>query len=317
MKTLYPQFNFFYGVTLKRTLNYPYWVAVSGTSIMRELILEKLKTSGYLPSPPDVIIALQKLMNDPDCEVEDARRLIASDPVLSSRVITMANSALFGGGRDLAEDIEDAIVRLGLGAVLELCYTVELPCCIKVPQTMGQTRFWKHGLAVAILSRELATKVLTDKEELGSSYLAGLVHDIGLLVYDYLVPDQFSEFLKTTDFINSDQPLEILEKNFFGISHSELGAAYLKEWWPISPKVVEATAAHGRSGLEVDQTPDLTRLVSTANRIANVYDLSHPYETSHASIDENCLAALNMSKEELDELVDWAQVGLLAAESVL
>ena len=80
---------------------------------------------------------------------------------------------------------------------------------------------------------------------------------------------------------------------------------------------MEATAAHGRSGLEVDQIPDLTRLVSTANRIANVYDLSHPYETSHASIDENCLAALNMSKEELDELVDWAQVGLLAAESVL
>ncbi len=49
----------------------------------------------------------------------------------------MANSALFGGGRDLAADIEDAIVRLGVEAVLELCYTVELPGCIKVPQTMG------------------------------------------------------------------------------------------------------------------------------------------------------------------------------------
>ena len=284
---------------------------------MRELILEKLKTSGYLPPLPDVLIALQKLMDDPDCEVEDARRLIASDPVLSSRIITMANSALFGGGRDLAQDIEDAIVRLGVGAVLELCYTVELPGSIKVPQTFGQTRFWKHGLAVAILSRELGSKVLTDKEELDSCYLAGLVHDIGLLVYDYLVPEQFNQFLITTDFHASDQPLETLETNFFGITHSELGAAYLQEWWPVSEKIVAAVKNHGGAGLTKDQTPNLTHVVSTANHISNKYGLDHPLETGHESIDESYLDTLKMSQEEMDELVDWTQVGLLAAESVL
>lgn len=284
---------------------------------MRELILEKLKTEGYLPPLPDVLIALQKMMNDPDCDVEDVRRLIASDPVLSSRIVTMANSALFGGGRDLAQDIEDAIVRLGVRAVLELCYTVELPGCIKVPQTFGQTRFWKHGLAVAILSRELGSKVLTDKEDMDSCYLAGLVHDIGLLVYDYLVPDQFNQFLITTDFHASDQSLETLETNFFGINHSELGAADLKEWWPVSAKVVEAVESHGGVGLTKDQTPNLTHVVSTANQIANKYDLGHPLETRHESIDESYLETLNMSQEEMDELVDWTQVGLLAAESVL
>ena len=71
---------------------------------MKDLILEKLKASGYLPPLPDVLIALQKLMGDPDCDVEDVRRLISSEPVLSSRIIGMANSALFGGGRDLAEN---------------------------------------------------------------------------------------------------------------------------------------------------------------------------------------------------------------------
>ena len=284
---------------------------------MKELILEKLKTQGYLPPLPDVLIALQKLMDDPDCDVEDARRLISSDPVLSSRIITMANSALFGGGRDLAQDIEDAIVRLGVGAVLELCYTVELPGCIKVPQTFGQTRFWKHGLAVAILSRELGSKVLTDKEDLDSCYLAGLVHDIGLLVYDYLVPEQFNQFLITTDFHASDQTLVTLETNFFGIDHSELGAAYLKEWWPISEKVIEAVESHGGVGLTKDQTPNLTHVVSIANQISNKYELGHSLETKHKSIDESYLEALNMSQEEMDELVDWTQVGLLAAESVL
>ena len=209
-------------------------------------------------------------------------------------------------------------MRLGVGAVLELCYTVELPNSIKVPQTFGKTRYWKHGLAVAILSRELGSKVLTDKEELDSCCLAGLVHDIGLLVYDYLVPEQFDQFLATTDFNDPDQPLEALEKTFFGISRSELGAAYLKEWWPVSPKIVEATQAHGGPGLEKDQTPNLARLVSTANRIANKYGLDHPFETGlHQAADENYLETLKMSKQEMDELVDWAQIGVLAAESVL
>lgn len=284
---------------------------------MRDLILEKLKIEGYLPPLPDVLIALQRMMNDPDCDVDDVQRLIASDPVLSPRVISLANSAFYGGGRDLAEDIEQAVVRLGVEAVLELCYTAELPGCMKVPQTFGKTRYWKHGLAVAILSRELGGKIFSDKEVLDSCYLAGLVHDIGLLVYDYLVPEQFNQFLITTDLHNSDQPLETLETNFFGINHSELGAAYLQEWWTVSPVVVEALKDHGGLGLEKDQTPTMNRLISTANRIANKYDLGHPFETGHQATDESYLEALNMSRKEMDELVDWAQIGILAAESVL
>ena len=286
--------------------------------IMRELISEKLKASGYLPPLPDILIALQKLMNDPDCEVEDARRLISSDPVLSSRIITMANSALFAGGRDLAQNIEDAIVRLGVGAVLELCYTLELPGCIKVPQTFGQTRYWRHSLAVAILSRELGSKVLTDQEELDACYLTGLVHDIGLLAYDYLVPEQFNQFLLTTDFPASDQSLESLEKNFFGMSHAELGSSYLNEWWPVPSVIVEAIRDQNGPGLIKDQAPNLTQLVSTANQIANEYDISHSLQTGQKmDADKSYLEALNMSQQEMDELVDWTQVGILAAESVL
>jgi|TARA_B100000809_G_scaffold69403_1_gene66697 hypothetical protein len=46
--------------------------------------------------------------------------------------------------------------------------------------------------------------------------------------------------------------------------------------------------------------------------------LDHPFETGlHQAADENYLETLKMSKQEMDELVDWAQIGVLAAESVL
>ena len=149
-------------------------------------------------------------------------------------------------------------------------------------------------------------------------YLTGLVHDIGLLAYDYLVPEQFNQFLLTTDFPASDQSLESLEKNFFGMSHAELGSSYLNEWWPVPSVIVEAIRDQNGPGLIKDQAPNLTQLVSTANQIANEYDISHSLQTGQKmDADKSYLEALNMSQQEMDELVDWTQVGILAAESVL
>jgi HD-like signal output (HDOD) protein len=45
---------------------------------------------------PGVFLGLQKLMDDSDCEVEYVYRLLQTDPVLSVRIITLANNALFG-----------------------------------------------------------------------------------------------------------------------------------------------------------------------------------------------------------------------------
>ena len=67
---------------------------------MRKKIIELINSSPDLPPLPEVLLGLQKLMNDPDCEVEDVYRLLKTDPVLSGRIITLANSALFGWGKE-------------------------------------------------------------------------------------------------------------------------------------------------------------------------------------------------------------------------
>jgi HD-like signal output (HDOD) protein len=43
-----------------------------------------------LPPLPEFFLGLQKLMNNPDCEVEDVYRLLKTDPVLSGRIITIS-----------------------------------------------------------------------------------------------------------------------------------------------------------------------------------------------------------------------------------
>ena len=79
-----------------------------------------IQTNPNLPPLPEILFGLQKIIDDPDCEVEDVYRLIKTDPVLSGRLITLANSALFGTGRDETRDPQDAVVRLGMKQVIGL-----------------------------------------------------------------------------------------------------------------------------------------------------------------------------------------------------
>ena len=98
---------------------------------MRERILEMVRTNPNLPPLPEILFGLQKIIDDPDCEVEDVYRLIKTDPVLSGRLITLANSAFFGTGKDETRNLEDAVVRLGMKQVMDLVYALELPKTFK------------------------------------------------------------------------------------------------------------------------------------------------------------------------------------------
>ena len=98
---------------------------------MREKILELISSSPNLPPLPEILFGLQKLIDDPDCEVGNIYRLIKTDPIMSGRLITLANSALFSAGRDEIKSLEDALVRLGMGQVMDLVYALELPKTFK------------------------------------------------------------------------------------------------------------------------------------------------------------------------------------------
>ena len=207
---------------------------------MRERILELVRTNSNLPPLPEILFGLQKLMDDSDCEVEDVYRLIKTDPVLSGRLTTLANSVLFGTGREQTRNLQDAVVRLGMKQVMDLVYALELPKTFKKSKAFDQIEFWKHSMAVAFITRSLAKKTLSNLDDLEFSFLAGLMHDVGILVLDNIIPQEYFNFLTLKDLSSSDKPLELIEEEEFKIAHPEVGAAFMKKWWSLPPKVASA-----------------------------------------------------------------------------
>jgi len=257
-------------------------------------------------------------MDDPDCEVEDVYRLIKTDPVLSGRLITLANSALFGTGREVTRNLQDAVVRLGMKQVMDLVYALELPKTFKKSKAFDQIEFWKHSMAVAFITRSLAKKTLSNLDDLESSFLAGLMHDVGILVLDNIIPQEYFNFLTLKDLSSSDKPLELIEEEEFKIAHPEVGTEFMKKWWTLPPKVASAALTHHGKGPVKGEPLTLNQVVSTANRIANMNKFAHPVTTAFEDPpEEGFLDVLEISQEELDVVVDTTVIGLMAAETLL
>ena len=111
--------------------------------------------------------------------------------------------------------------------------------------------------------------------------------------------------------------MELLEEEF-KIAHPEAGGEFMEKWWSLSPKVASAALVHHGKGPVKDQPLTLNQVVSTANRIANMNQITHPVTTAFEDLpEEGYLDYLEISQEDLDIVIDTTKIGLMAAESLL
>lgn len=143
--------------------------------LFKDLLAGDLK----LPSLPDVAQRIQQAFADNLVTPETVGVIIQSDPVITSKMIMVANSALYGG-RAPIESLQQAVVRLGLENTrkLVMTYVVKELFNSKTSEMRAHMQaVWKHSTHVASLYRVLADRL--DGFDVEQAQLAGLVHDIG------------------------------------------------------------------------------------------------------------------------------------------
>ena len=283
---------------------------------MREKLIALIEEKGDLPPLPEILMNLEKKIHDPECDILEVSGIIESEPVLSGRLIQLANSVLFGGGRDNVEDMNDAVMRLGVKMVLDMAYTVKLPGLFSKPKSFNQLHFWTHSLGVAYLTRSLGYMVKIPQEEIEFSYLCGLMHDLGILVFDHLIPEKFNEFLKQIR--SSDLTLFENEEGTFGITHAELGARFIERWWPVSPALIETIRVHHDAPRDNGNVKNIANLLATANLLANQNGFANSIvPEGTAPLEYGVLDKLDLNSEELEILIENTKEGLEAAQAIL
>lgn len=211
--------------------------------------LDKSELSFLVSLPPFPAVAMRvlNLLAKEDLGLKELTQQIQADPVLSSEVLTMSNSVLFGFRTEI-RSILQATTLLGAQRVKGIAMTIAMKTYLtesfQLPVVLA---CWRHNLACALVAEELARVSMIEKD---FAYLAGLLHDIGRLALGMSKPREYGELLNS----EHSGPVDILEREreMFGIDHCEAGRRLMNSWKLPQPFCDVAARHHAPQGTKFD-----------------------------------------------------------------
>jgi putative nucleotidyltransferase with HDIG domain len=259
-----------------------------------------------LPTIPAVLRKLLKLIENPKVSLTEVGNFIQSDPVLTSRVLKMVNSPIYGfPGRISA--VQQAIILLGLNVVRGLLLGVSV---FEMMQK-SMVGLWEHSLGCAIASRIIAKKKnLPEPEEIS---IAGLLHDIGKVVMILRYKEEYDRVMMESN--SKDLFVMEAEKEIFGVTHADGGSWIAKKWnFPLS--LVEIIAYHHKPNLS-KTLPMQTAIVHLGDILTRSVGFGFSGDHHVPAVNPAAWELLALSDADLRDILDQMDTAFGEAETFL
>lgn len=238
-------------------------IAETRQRLKKNKIAKRILGQSNLPVLPQILDKLEQELSKREADANSVAKLVENEPVIAGRLVKVSNSALFGG-RDKISDLRLAVSRLGLNRIRQTVYSLVLPQLFLDVHMIDHTMFWKHSLAVANLSRKLAVEFANDPVAGDEAYMAGIVHDVGVLLMAMSITDEYTEVIQSA--YAEGRPLSDVEFETFETTHQEIGALFVQKQWKFSDEVVTAILQHEYAP-DVKPTNPIASAVYVADRI--------------------------------------------------
>ncbi len=210
--------------------------------ISQESLKQVIAQVSTLPSPSGVYQELLTELQSPDASIRRVGQLISEDVGMTAKLLQIVNSSFFGIPRRI-ETPSHAATLLGLDTLRPLVLSAGIFSQFVASDIDGYSvdRMLDHCHLVARNAHQIAVAYGKDSESAQAAMLAGMLHDVGHLLFMAYMPVPFGESLALA---RADQiPLWRAEISVFGASHFDVGA-YLLSLWGFPSSVVEAVAFH-------------------------------------------------------------------------
>jgi HD-like signal output (HDOD) protein len=196
-------------------------------------LADLLEQSNKLPTVPKVTQRLIESFGSEDVSVDEIAHQLSADPVLSAKLLRLANSAYFNFSRAIGT-VDDALRMLGLVMVRNLVLGHGMVTAFGNTPGMNLTQFWRYNLYTACASRWLAGKTVVNSELV---FTLGLFQGIGQLQMHAGMPAIMAPLDKQLGVLHADRAE--LEKKTLGFHYGEVSAA-LAEIWKFPPPLIQA-----------------------------------------------------------------------------
>lgn len=244
-----------------------------------ELILAQVES---LPTLSVVATRVLALSAGDDAGIAQISALIEADPALSTRVLSLSRRASVGMPAGITT-VKRAMVMLGLEAVQAAILAIDiyevmrqLPGSPEVRDdgtpAFDRTGFWLHSIAVGCCAQRLAEAHPDLHVRPDEAFTAGLVHDLGKLVLDWVMPRSFARAIQMGE--AHALPLAQAERAVLGVDHHVVGKR-LGEHWSLPHALQDVMWLHGqaRAALPDVKHRDLIVLVTAADALVRAQHL--------------------------------------------
>ena len=292
-------------------------MAVQTAADTKQIVDSALASTGEIATLPEITIKIINIVEDPKSTARDLHGVIRNDPALSVKVLKFVNSAFYGLPGQIAS-VDRAIVLLGLSAVKNIAIAASIAKLFKgtrISEHFSATDLWRHSAAVAVAARAIA-KCGTHPVLLDELFVAGLIHDLGILVERQAFPEKLAEVINRCS--REDSSFLECERQIIGADHQAFGVG-LTTKWKFPRHLRAAVGFHHNPDALSAELRNIGALIQIADVMCCEEQLGFHLTAKGKTITDEMLEMIAVTRDqveevraELPELLDEAETTLSA-----
>lgn len=251
-----------------------------------------------LPSEPTLLVHLLDLCQSDSANFEMFADAIRKDASLTAKVLQVANSPAYRQWNKIS-DVRRMLIILGMTNIKKIVTT----CAIQQFFAHFTKSFSKHvqliwlrSLHCANLAERLAK--LTGYDKPGEAFLAGLLHQIGIML---LLLNREEEYLPVLErYYQQAAAFCSLEQKELQLDHCELGAALIQSW-ELDSFLSDAILFQHSPAKELISSPHLLKIMAVASPLS-----SHNNARNNPLYLEKAGQLFDMTQDTILDCVDLA-----------
>lgn len=267
---------------------------VNPTLLSRPKLNIELLVKVKLPPMKSTVLRLMELLRDPDVMTATLAETVRYDPILATRVLRLANSALYSLRKPVTT-IQKALDAIGTRSLYDLVMLDAMADGFgnEIRNSVLIKTIWEHSIAVGLLSRELMRMLKLQGGE--EAFVCGLLHDIGKILMLRADVERFESLLEQKE----EAGMLEWENLIYGFDHTEVGA-YVANKWRLPDAVCSVIMYHHHPA-KAPQSMAMANIVNAADLIANLHGYGLRLEDDAKLITSESIALLKLDRPQINQ----------------
>ena len=264
-----------------------------------------------LPSMPDVIAKLLRMVNKEDFSFKEIAEEISKDQSMTTNILKLCNSAYFSKG-NVITSVEKGIITLGLNEIKEIIMIVSAkPLLDKslLGYEMDKGALWEQGVLVAEVAKMIAEG--TGRKDVADVvFTGGIIHNIGKVVIALFVHNTYADIM---DLVLKDGiPFSKAEHEVMGYSHEEIGERIISKW--NFPQVLRSIVRYYSDPLAAPEEDQYeVSVVHIANGLCRMAGVGLGKDGLYHNIEEDALKKVKLNPNDMGKI--FASIPEIIAKS--